>query len=164
MIIYLDQNKWIELARVVHGKDIAAESINLLKEIKSTASAGLCTIPLSGIHYMETARISNPGRKERLGQVMWSISKGFTMASFHDVIINELEVALLEYFPQIKVSPLKLIGKGCQHAFGEKFPSALPPDIEDKFERCILTGEPQFGENPPGSFCFSPVPVPVPST
>jgi len=85
---------WIELARIHHGKNKDKHAKQALENVKKVIKEKKAILPLSGIHYMETARISNAGRKYRLGSVMWSLSKGYTLASYRSIVINESEVAL----------------------------------------------------------------------
>ena len=139
MITYLDQNKWIELARIVHGKDRTPRSQTILRHLKAATESG-CILPLSHIHYIETARISNIGRKSRLGSVMWEYSKGFTMASYSTIVEHEIEEALSPYFPQIRRSKLTLIGRGIAHAFGKFVMRGISIPDDEAMERAMLTG------------------------
>lgn len=152
MIVYLDQNKWIELALIFHGKDKSRTAKEILDSLRVAQEMRDLELPLSAIHYMETARISNAGRKERLGAVMWEFSKGTTIASFKRIIIHELEVALSAFFPQIKVGHFNLLGKGISHAYGEKFSYSLPEQLESEFERSTLTGKSNFIDGSPPEF------------
>src|ERR1700745_1305028 len=110
--IYLDQNKWIQLARVYHGKELDTELQQLLQYLLEATVNGSIVLPLSGIHYMETARIRDPGRRARLGHVMWELSRGATFASYHDILIHEIVVALSKRLPHMKPRPLPLIAHG----------------------------------------------------
>lgn len=102
MIVYLDQNKWIELARIIYGKDQSKAAKEILVSLRAAQEVGALELPLSAIHYMETARISNAGKKARLGAVMWEFSKGTTIASIKSIVTHELEVALAMFFPRVK--------------------------------------------------------------
>ncbi|MFA6310397.1 MAG: hypothetical protein WCV99_10535 [Sterolibacterium sp.] len=140
MIVYLDQNKWIELARIVHGKDKSQRAKGILHALNAAIQSG-CIIPLSAMHYMETARISNVARRARLGSVMWKYSKGNTLASYPSVVRYEIEIALSKHFSEVKPSSnIKLLGQGISHAFGENRTSNFPPEIEEEIERSMLTG------------------------
>ena len=46
------------------------------------ANAGAAVFPLSGMHYVETWRIHETGRRKRLGEFMTLVSKGWTFASY----------------------------------------------------------------------------------
>jgi len=139
VIVYLDQNKWIELAKIVHGKDKSPRAIKILYELGAAIDSG-CVLPLSAIHYMELARVSNVARKARLGSVMWEYSKGITLVPYSNVVRFEIENALSKYFPQVIPNELKLLGSGISHAFGVDATSNFPPEIEAEIERSMLTG------------------------
>lgn len=140
MIIYLDQNKWIELAKTFYGKDKSPRAGNIKKEFTAAINSG-AILPLSAIHYMELANISNDGRRARLGEVMWTFSKGYTIASYRELIRQEIEVGLGTIFPSIAPRKIKLIGRGSEHAFGENYSSyKLPEPFNELFEKSLLTG------------------------
>jgi len=144
-IVYLDQNKWIELARARHGKLSDVPLGEALAFIRHASASGTHVFPLSAIHYMETARISG-GSRARLGSVMWELSGGHTLASFRLSLVRELEDALTKRFPQVVPRPLNLIGSGAAHAFGnafrtydlpEPYRSRLPPYLVEQIERVL---------------------------
>lgn len=147
MIVYLDQNKWIELAKIYHGKLSSPEDAAYLKEIKASIECGY-KYPLSAIHYMEFSRISNVGRRKRLGEVMWKYSKGKTLASTEEITIKEIETSLKQFFPNIKPRPLSLIGNGIEHAFGESLGKTLPDWINSTIDEAILKGYDGFNIEP----------------
>lgn len=142
MKVYLDQNKWIQIARAINGN----EKNKCIEKILKLAGEGIFEFPLSGIHYLETSRISNQSRRKKLGKTMWDLSKGQTIASSRDIIMHELEVALLKYFPDLVVSEFNLYGSGVQHAFGLTFDQKIPQYFESIFEEYLLTGEQFDGE------------------
>ncbi len=53
MIIYLDQNKWIDLARVMVGNPKGSEFREVYEKIEGKVKSGDWKFPLSSIHYME---------------------------------------------------------------------------------------------------------------
>lgn len=140
MIIYLDQNKWIDLARICHGKDKNKNSIGLYKRLASAVEKNEVSLPLSAIHYMECGRISNAGRRERLGNVMWQLSKGMTLCSYEKIVTHESEVALSKIYSQVQTSSLDLLGFGISHAFGEEFEDHFSTIHELEFEKACITG------------------------
>ncbi|XQE67387.1 hypothetical protein ACOAPY_01975 [Pseudomonas sp. P3C3] len=147
MIVYLDQNKWIELAKIIHGKNSSPGAQSFIKEVRAAVQSGLI-LPLSAIHYLEFASISNPGRRERLGEVMWDLSQGKTLVSYRDIVRRELEIGLSTVFPKIKPRQINLIGKGIVHAFGKHFDYLLPEVLDELFEKAIFTGLPGLGVEP----------------
>jgi len=140
MLVYLDQNKWIELSRIVYGKNNAPDGQSALAKVQKTLSEQRVIFPLSAIHYMEIARISNKDRRARLAKVMWQISSGYTLASYTNIVIHECEMALSKFFEKVQMSDFQLIGRGIEHAFGEKFETTFPPHINELLEQSILSG------------------------
>lgn len=139
MIVYLDQNKWIELARIFHGKDKSDNAKSILRDIEKSLACGY-VYPLSSCHYIEFARIRNPGKRSRLGQVMWRYSGGRTLISLREIVEHEIEVGLQSYLPEIKPRKINLIGFGIAHAFGEKLETLLPEWFNSEIEKMLLTG------------------------
>jgi len=65
-IIYLDQNKWIELARAVSGK--ATPELNQVLDIlRESKRLGLNVFPLSLGHFIETNKRRDLESRSRLG-------------------------------------------------------------------------------------------------
>jgi len=139
LIVYLDQNKWIELAKIFHGKDKSERAKSIQRKIKASLDAGYI-YPLSEIHYMEFARISNNDRRARLGQAMWEYSRGRTLISAREIVEREIEIGLQDYISEIKPRNIKLIGHGIAHAFGESAEAILPEWFNSKIEESMLTG------------------------
>lgn len=148
MIIYLDQNKWIELARMTHGKGCQDKAKRVLRDFNSAVEGNRVSLPLSACHYIETSRISNIGRKTRLGATMLAYSKGTTIVGYPAVVRHELEVALSRHIPQIKANELPILGRGHTHAFGTPPLQGRLAALEDDVERSMLTGNEKFGLRP----------------
>lgn len=147
MIVYLDQNKWIELSKIFHGRDKSSRARQVLKEIKASLQCGY-SYPLSAIHYMEFSRISNVGRRTRLGKTMWEISQGKTFVSIHEMVLYEIEKALNAIYPTIKPRDIKIMGRGIANAFGERVEDILPDWMNEKVEETLLTGGKRTNINP----------------
>uniref|UniRef100_UPI004048E97B hypothetical protein n=1 Tax=Shewanella baltica TaxID=62322 RepID=UPI004048E97B len=142
MHIYLDQNIWIDLAKIHHGKDKRPESIRLLNLIQKKIESDDIVLPLSRVHYIETSTIANAGRRERLGRVMFDYSKGITLAPYKSILVYELDCALSKIFNHVKPRSFKLFGNGIKHAYGDAleftYPAMMSPNWID---RSALTGE-----------------------
>lgn len=146
MIIYLDQNKWIELARIENGIDKSNRDIKILDKFKNASKNG-CVFPLASTHYIELSRIKNPDRRRRLGSFMWELSQGTALLSYKQIIEREIEVALQSLGLQITVRELNIIGSGIDFIFGNL---VKPKNFNyDNLLICkdILTGEGAFGFN-----------------
>ncbi len=147
MIVYLDQNKWIELSRIIYGKDTSTDAPEMVKKIRTEIAKGMI-LPLSATHFLELASISDDGRRQRLGEVMWELSGGNRMISYREIVSRELEIGFSTLFPTIKPRELSLIGKGLAHAFGTKFDDSTTQQLDELLEKSILTGL-RFANLPP---------------
>lgn len=122
--VYLDQNKWIDLARAIAGKasqfrdvvDLATEGVRL----------GILSFPLSAIHYMETWNHRKAKRRLELAAMMLRLSRPprsrapHTIAGPPEVVRMELDLALnarfgKPFFPRRR----DIFGQGFGHAFGQ---------------------------------------------
>jgi hypothetical protein len=149
MLIYLDQNKWIELARMAHRKDRTPRASKVLQRFREALDTGYATIPLSSFHYIEMSRISNVDRKVRLGTVMWQFSRGATLLGYEAIVRYELEVALAKHFPQLRPGNITLLGRGYAHAFCAPPLKGVLALFEEEVERSLLMGNKRFGVDPP---------------
>jgi hypothetical protein len=149
MVVYLDQNKWIELARMFHRKDVTPRAQQILHCFEAASTGARATFPLSSVHYVETARISNAGRKVRLGEAMWHFSRGVTLVAYSTIVRHELEQALSMHLPQVVPRAVSVLGKGHAHAFGTPPLSGGLAAFADEVERSLLTGNRRIGIQPP---------------
>jgi hypothetical protein len=139
MIIYLDQNKWIQLARIENGVDESDRGERILSEFNAAIECGYI-FPLSAIHIVEFSRIKDPGRRARLGRVMWKYSQGYTIAPLKEVLCWEIEKAFSVIGYAIKPRSLHYIGRGILHTFGEKPESRLASMFADNIDEAMLCG------------------------
>jgi hypothetical protein len=149
MVVYLDQNKWIELARMFHRRDVTPRAKHILGKFETARHEARAVFPLSSVHYVETSRVSNVGRKVRLGEAMWHFSRGITLAAYSTIVRHELEVALSMQLPQVTPGAVSVLGKGHAHAFGAPPLRGALAVFADEVERSILTGNPRLGIQPP---------------
>jgi hypothetical protein len=75
-ILFLDQNKWIELARGVKSPDDFPKQYAVVESLVSEAKAGKIIVPLTFSNLYETQKIANPERREQLARVQSILSKG----------------------------------------------------------------------------------------
>jgi hypothetical protein len=79
--VYLDQAKWIDLARAANGDPAAARFEPALAAARTAVTTGRAAFPLSSGHYIETWRQTDDGRRKRLAHTMSELSRHVTMAS-----------------------------------------------------------------------------------
>lgn len=147
MIIYLDQNKWIELARIANGVDASDRDIQILARFKEASEDG-CIFPLAATHYIEFSRIKNLGRRKRLGSFMWELSQGNTLAPYGEIVEREIEVALQGLEVKISARESDLIGFGVEFAFGCQLQSELLNYFKTLVNKSILSGSEAFNIDP----------------
>lgn len=157
-VIYLDQNKWIDVARAFHGKARDADLEAAFTVIEKLSRRGAAVFPLSWVHYLETAKSTNHERRKRLGTAMWEISRGHTLASLRKVARFEVETALARRFSRVNPRDFQLVSKGHEHAFDagyayripEEYRGRLPAGIDEEalegglqtvLEKAAITGE-----------------------
>jgi hypothetical protein len=82
-IVYLDQNKWIDLARAVKDPDGHPVHYSVLEKLAETAKAGRLIIPLTQTNIYETHKISDPGRRHDLAFTQVILSQGRVFRGRH---------------------------------------------------------------------------------
>lgn len=78
--IYLDQNKWIELAKGLKTREHAY--ISLYKTIAKNVEEGVWAFPLSSIHISETMKRRNEVSRKELLDLMFLVSKGYAICDY----------------------------------------------------------------------------------
>lgn len=119
-LVYLDQNKWIQIARIRDGKDSDARSRRLLEFLYEAKKAGHLKFPLSFSHYWEIKQIGSAERRQKLASAMADLSDLETLAPNCDLIRHEVERALLRRYPsRVSIRPFSLLGRGIGHVTGK---------------------------------------------
>ena len=86
-ILYLDQNKWIEIARAIKDPDSHQEIYSVLELLVQATNKGELLIPLSGANIYETHKVNDPLRRGHLAWVQASLSQG-TVFRGRDAILR----------------------------------------------------------------------------
>jgi hypothetical protein len=81
LTVYLDQAKWIDLARAAHGRPGGEKFADMLASVRRASAAQTVNFPLSSGHYIETWRQTDDRRRRRLAETMIELSRCVTMAS-----------------------------------------------------------------------------------
>jgi len=160
-IIYLDQNKWIELARAVSGK-ATPELIQVLDILRESKRLGLSVFPLSLAHFIETNKRRDLQSRSRLGSLMWEVSDNWTLAAPTAIQRWQLDRALSTTLNRrLNERPFSLLGKGLSHASdhleatirldpNRVLPDDLRASLEEQADRLltesVLTGLTPWGE------------------
>jgi hypothetical protein len=157
--VYLDQNKWIELARAAHGHRLGAPVQDVLDVARAAVAAGAVSFPLDVARYYETWKRGNFSSRQRLVETMLELSKLHSIAPSRVLLAHEIDTALQERFGGPAVPLPQVFGVGVNHACGGglgAFHADLPPDlapglaaqIEAAFQQALevglLTGPPDL--------------------
>lgn len=137
--VYLDQNKWIDLARAAHQRRGGEAYGDALEVSRYGVGYGFASFPLSSIHYMETLKRKDAVSRHRLAAVMAELSKFHAIAPPGKIVPAELDAALRHRFGKPTVPrPLRVFGVGVRHAFG------MPAGRYRAPEHLDLTGEQRY--------------------
>jgi hypothetical protein len=80
-IVYLDQNKWIELARVQAGKVTSGPTADLYTQLLVAVECGQVLFPLSVSHVLETSKRNDPISRGQLVDTQVKLSRGYVYRS-----------------------------------------------------------------------------------
>jgi hypothetical protein len=118
LTVYLDQNKWIDLARAETGHPKGAPFINVLAIFKQAADDGRARFPLSCAHYFESGKKGNPKKRMELVATMVGLAGLLRIAPPHAIVPWEIRRALVAVFDlPTSVPDPGLFGPGVAHAF-----------------------------------------------
>jgi len=92
--VYLDQAKWIDLGRAMHGRADGERFRAAFDVARESVAVGFVSFPLSTGHYIETWRAGDPACRRRLAETMIALSRGHTMARPPDLCDKELDALL----------------------------------------------------------------------
>jgi hypothetical protein len=91
-VIYLDQNKWIELARAVKYPSEKPDRRAVLEWLCRGVEAGRLVLPLTSTNIYETHKINDPERRFILAETQATLSKGMVFRGRH----KRLEVEIID--------------------------------------------------------------------
>jgi hypothetical protein len=94
LLIYLDLNKWIDLAHAETGTERGKEFEPALKAAVDLVSEGRAIFPLSSSHLFEVAKIGDDTRRRVLARLMVRLSQGQFLLSARSLITAELRSAI----------------------------------------------------------------------
>ena len=119
LLIYLDQNKWIDLTRAYHNLPKGAPYRVILEQIQTAIKNGTAICPLSASHVIETRKVPEVDHRKRVAQVMVEVSQGWIMAPADYVVPKEMEVAIAKVFRDRISPPPSALGRGIPFAFNQ---------------------------------------------
>ena len=96
--VYLDQNKWVDLARAATGHRLGARFEDALAVARAGVAAGTVSFPLDMYRYWETGKRGHDRSRNDVVDVMRELSRQHTMALPVGVLDQELDLALQRRF------------------------------------------------------------------
>ncbi len=116
--VYLDQCHWIRLEAAALGRAAASKrTAEVLELLRYGVDHSLVSLPLSGVHYMET--YNRPFGRRTLATIMAELSRFHAIAGPPDVLPAELDAYLHgRYGKPFDPQPLRVFGRGWAFAMG----------------------------------------------
>jgi hypothetical protein len=121
LIVYLDQNKWIDLAKARADHTDGRKYRTVLEKITKAVEQGKVIAPISWIHFVETRKKRDIKKRKELAEVMADLSKGTAITPKSIILDWELERAIAMAFGEIPISMPSVFGCGMPMIFGRDF-------------------------------------------
>lgn len=116
--IYLDQMKWIDLAKAECGTSGGEKFKSVLVAAQSAVAAGTHVFPLSFANIMETAKSPRVDQRRQLGRLMTELSLGKVLCAARPIVEVQLRQAILACFGMREtVTYPSPFGQGIECAF-----------------------------------------------
>lgn len=96
--VYLDQNKWVDLARASTGHPRGERFTDALAICQASVKSGAVSFPLDMYRYWETGKRGDDRSRNDVADAMSELSRGHTMAIPFGVLDQELDLALQRRF------------------------------------------------------------------
>lgn len=149
--IYLDQNKWVDLARS-RKSGFTDELGEVWHLANASVEAGLASFPLSAVHYYETNKRVDQTSRWNLAVTMAELSRVHTIAGSSTLVPAEVTAAATRIASGGTISPsIDAFGRGAAHALGaepttfeglssieELKAAGMPPDMLDLVRRGLV--------------------------
>lgn len=93
-VLFLDQNKWIDLARVHAGTTTSGPHLVVYQELLAAVRTGKLIAPLTASHILETSKRNDPRSRVNVAEIQALLSKGFVFRSRKARLLIEMRNAL----------------------------------------------------------------------
>jgi hypothetical protein len=118
--VYLDLKDWVALAKARLGRPEFPHDQAAYEALKSAATAGEATVPLSATTYQELSRISSLRQRTDLANVIAEISGFATITGRSVAIRHQVLTALATRYGGPGSTPISPLGIGIQFATGDQ--------------------------------------------
>jgi hypothetical protein len=140
MIVYLDLNHWIQLAKARTGHPDGRGYTPVLAALRAAVESGAVIAPISSMHYQEIEKIKDPRQRTDIALTITELSREAALVSRSTLLRWQLKVALLTEFKPDEAAPPRppSIGKGVAYAFDQppitgQFTGSASPDERTRF-------------------------------
>lgn len=151
--VYLDQNKWVDLARAATGHRNGARFVDALASARTAAASGTASFPLDIYRYLETGKRRDDRSRIEVADLMLELSKQHTMARPHALLPAEIDQALNRRFGlKEQARQVDVFGTGLRHitAGAVTWPSFHPARLTDRITEiapsALVTNEQIYNE------------------
>lgn len=96
--VYLDQNKWIDLARAATGHKQGERFVEALTAVRAASTSGVASFPLDIYRHLETGKRADARSGIDLADLIHEISKQHALARPHTLLPAEIDQALQRRF------------------------------------------------------------------
>jgi hypothetical protein len=132
LIVYLDQNKWIDLAKARVGHSDGQKYQVVLEKISDVVGRNKAIFPLSWLHFVETRKKRDLNKRRELAEVMADIAQGIAIIPKSQALNWELQRAVAMSFGETPIPMPSVFGYGMSMIFGRNF---LEKEINSQSDR-----------------------------
>ena len=147
-ILFIDQNKWIDLARAASGKPDGDAYVDIYRALSAAVDAKQVLLPLTISHIIETAKRNDPESRLALARVQAILSKGSVYRSRKARLLVEMRNSLHAIFSEhaIELPENWAIVRGFMQAFEPFDTLTATPDqaLRSKLINQLLDPESQY--------------------
>jgi hypothetical protein len=120
-ILFLDQNKWIDIARSASNPSRFPKYVKLYHQLTYDIESGKLIIPLTMSHIIETSKKNDLLQRRNLAKIQSELSKGLVFRSRKSRLTQEIQIGLRKAFgePAVKLPDMWFIAEGFMQAFEE---------------------------------------------
>ena len=131
--IYFDQHKLIDLAKAFNKRPDGEKFHDTLELVCKNIDEGKVIVPLSSLHVIETAKVTDSGKKERLSKFIYKITKNFAILHLFSIREYEIRNSILETenseLDKIDINKNIIEQKGVFFSFGSRL--TLPEKFKE---------------------------------
>lgn len=109
LLVYLDLNKWVDLAHAETGTEKGKQYETALKTADELVTAGRVIFPLSFAHLMEVSKIGKDEQRRTLARLMVRLSRGWFLPSAGSRLPDELRRAIAARFGKAFRDPGRIV-------------------------------------------------------